>query len=234
MTIGATASYTRGGSSAATWDTGTITAPSDGDLVYIYIHSNGASGFTIDAAGSTWETAILNAAAASEGAYHAIYWKVAGASEPTSYSGTGASAEYRSITKVTAGGGTGWEIDASLSQSRTTSKFTSMISEAQNGATVSSNSISFITSGKDRRGGTALAYTTADNSYTGVVGNRLYQNTAGAHRVFAPGQTISVDVTITPVDASDNIFSTHVSFIESGGSPASIIPQITQQYYRNN
>ena len=218
MAIGTTLNYQRGSTNGTTWDTGTITAPSEGDLVYIYINYNDNVSITvaIDAAGSAWNT-VLNEALADESAWHCLFWKVAGASEPTSYSGTGKNVEYRVITKVTSGGGIGWLIDSPVNVVRTSGTSTSMVCEAPNGETVANNSISFVTGTKDRREATPANIDTADNSYIGATGNVAHQYTVAAHRVFATGETIAFDVTCTPTGDADNTVSTHISFIEGSG-----------------
>lgn len=210
---GATASGTTGPA-----DTGAhgITINS-GDLVTVYVGINGTGSLTPDDAG--WNT-VIDEIPAGETARHALYWRVAGASEPSNYSWTmGTSAEWRTIIKVFPGSNP--TIDAAINSHIQTSAATKLLCGAYDGQIISDGAVAVIFGGKDNRF-TAEAYTLADHSYVSVLGNRLDQYSAGAHRIYVTGETGSGDIQIDVADLNDNrddfTYSCHMSFVEGSSS----------------
>jgi hypothetical protein len=203
----------------------------EGDLVVCYVHTNDTGSPSPDQAG--WTTA-LDEVPTSETARQALYWRVAGGSEPTSYTWTISNAFWHCFIGVFTSD-TDAEVDlAATSAITSTNTWTDVRCEAGSGRSVAANAVSFVFGGKDRRGSTE-AYTTADNSYTGAAGNVEDQVTAGAYRIWTTGGTDSI-ITIDVADADDGqadyVYSIHASFVEGGGG-GGIIPQAKYHYQHN-
>ena len=221
----ATFTYTDGATNdgnSGTASTGThgITINS-GDLVVAYVHSNAVAAITPNDSG--WTEAIDERADASETAQHALYWKVAG-SEPTSYTWSVSSSQWRVVLKVFTAASTP-EVDAAATteywSTPTTDK---LIMSAIDGEVISDDAVSIVCGGKDNRKSPNEAYTTANNSFVSAVGETTTQITACAHRIFGTGETFSGNVTVETSDGSDSktdkVYSAHISFVEGGGGPS--------------
>jgi len=194
-----------------------------GDLVVAYANVNGPQTVSIDSGGASW-TEALNATVGGETARHALWWKVADGSEPSSYSITlGASDSSRLVVKVFRPGSGTPEVDAAVNApARTGSAYRDMVCNAVDGEIISNDAVSVVFGGKDRRVSGGETYTVADNSYTGAVGNVSDQMAAGAHRIYTTGTTFSGDVRIETADGNDGgndaVYSVHISFVEGASS----------------
>jgi len=188
-----------------------------GDLVVAYVHANGGSqGITDDGGGTTFNNPInTDPDSVGETAWHALYWKIAGGSEPAAYTWTlDNSNNWRVVLKVFRPTGGTPVVDLAAIEHLGTSGSTSMVCEAPNGRSISAGALSIVTGGKDGRTGPDL--TAADESYVDVSGNHTNQATGIAHRIFSSAATLNT-VILTPTGGSDFIYSTHISFLPGGG-----------------
>jgi hypothetical protein len=215
---------------------GTVTlagAPSSGELVVAYVNTDVAEAITASG-GASWTTAVdetppASGSAPEETARHALFWKIAGASEPSSYTFSWtSSAEWRAIVQVYSSA-TAAEIDLAASSVRGQTQPTSMLCTAINGRTVAANSLSIVAGGKDRRNVvTPELYTSADNSFGNVDGDTGDQYTAMASRIFVAGGLQSYNVDIDVADSNDGgadyNYNIHISFVESSGGTTIIVP----------
>ncbi len=192
----------------------------NGDLVVVYINSNSTTALSHSGGEGTAFTKAVDEQPSGETARQALYWKVAGGSEPTSYTFSGGSAAWRIIIKVF-DGGSGVEVDAAAVSDITSGNYASIACGAYDGQVIADDALAVVFGGKDNRS-SSENYTTANNSYTGVIGNTATQAAAGAHRLYTTGETGSGNVTINTADTGDGmldkIFSIHMSFVESGSS----------------
>lgn len=199
---------------------------SAGDLVVAYINRNDDLPVENDAGGSAW-TEAGDKNPAGETARHALFWKIAGASEPASYSWSlNGNDLYQVILKVFSSD-TDAVVDspAVLTDSHAGAGF--MVVEAIDGAVISDGAVSLVFGGKDNRdpSGTWL---TADNGYIGVLGQSASQDTAGAHRIYTTGVTFSGSVVLDgTATRSDNAYSAHISFVESTGGGGGTAQDVT-------
>lgn len=205
----------------------------EGDIVVAYVNHNSDSGSIVDAGSNGW-TNPVNEIPTSETARHSLWWKEAGASEPSSYSWTITSSQWKVLIKVfRPGTGNEYVIDAAAVSDITVADTTTLVCSAVNGETVADDSVSVVFGGKDNRyGGAEESYTTADNSYVSPIGTNHDQASGGAHRFFTTGTTINFDVTINTADGdnlSDVTYSVHISFKEQSTSGSSI--PVIQAYY---
>jgi hypothetical protein len=213
---------TAGGNSAAP-STGVhgITI-NDGDLVVVYINVNSTTSITHGGSEGTAFTSAVDETPSGETARQALFWKVAGGSEPTSYTFASGNAQWRVCIKVF-DGGTGVEVDAAAATGAAASNQQYLECVACNGETVADSSLSIVAGGKDNRATNGEAYTTADNSYVSAIGNVDDQMAGMAHRFFSTGETISFNMDIGTADGTDGrndkAYSCHISFVESGGGP---------------
>lgn len=225
----------------ATEDNGNSTSASvthgltinSGDLVVAYLNVNGPETITADDAG--WTEAI-NETPSGETAQHALYWREAGGSEPASYSWSlGGSNFWRAQVRVYRGSA-GPSVDSAAVSAESSGNNQQVVCNAIDGATISDDAVSIVFGGKDNRDPTPEAYTTADNSFTEVLGNKPDQIAAGAHRIFTTGTTFSGSVTIQTADGNDGrsdiTYSVHISFVEGGGGGGLSIP-VAMRHYRN-
>ena len=214
-------SYTGGANLYGDSSSGTIThglTINEGDLVVAYVNSNNTGAVAVDAGGALFLD-VLNENVAGQTCRQAVFWKVANGSEPSSYRFTfGGSAEYQIIIKVFTSS-TDAEVDAAANSAVDATDSQDMVIEAIDGEVISDNAVSIVFAGKDNRG-TGGTWATADNSYTGVLGDTDEADAAGAHRIYTTGTTFSGSVTITDPgpSASDKTYSAHISFVESGAS----------------
>lgn len=191
---------------------------SEGDLVYIYVNRNDDASISLPTGGTTFIEA-LQETPPSETAKHAVFWKIAGASEPSSYSiGLGSSSLYQAHVRVYSSAE-----DAEVDAAATSDVFTGtadLVVTAVNGESISNDALSIIAAGKDNSA--TVNYTGANNSYVNALGSGDGRFTGTAHRIFTTGETFSQNVTFTddaePV--TDVSYSIHISFVESAGTPA--------------
>lgn len=225
MAWGYTGGATNGGTATSASITHGLTINS-GDLVVAYINCNNTGAISNDAGGAAW-TNPINEVPSTETSRHAFFWKVAGSSEPATYTWTlPASTQYRVIVKVFTSA-TDAVQDTAAVTTKDASPVSNLVCEATNGITVADDSLSVVFGGKDNRN-PADAYTTANNSYTGVVGDAADQSAGGAHRIFTTGQSLPAAVTISgAVDDNDFTYSVHMSFVEStaGGTTVNLTGQ---------
>ena len=214
-------SYTGGARSGGDSGTGSIThglTINEGDLVVAYVNSNDVGAVSADAGGAVFNEA-LDETPSGQTARHALYWKIAGASEPSSYGFTfGDSAQYQILVKVFTSV-TSAAIDATANAVVDASSSQNMVIEAIDSEVISDNALSIIFAGKDNRGAGGT-WASADNSYTGVIGQTDDQDAVGAHRIYTTGETFSGSVTITDPgpSANDRTYSVHISFVERSRS----------------
>lgn len=196
-----------------------------GDLVVAYVHSN--SDGTAISPDQSWDEEIGDVVPTGETCRHAIYWKIAG-SEPSSYSWTVGSAQWRVCIKVfTTGGGVPVKESSYVSDTGSAANNIN-VENLSNVDPVSNNSLSVIGGGQDNRG-IAEAYTQATSPFGNVIGDKSDQSTAMAHNVYATGTSIPTSVTFSPTDSSDGLgdpsYGIHVSFVFQAGGPT--LPELT-------
>lgn len=188
-----------------------------GDLVVAYVNSNSTDSVSPDAdAGGTWTTRI-NETPSGETCRQGLFSKIANASEPSSYSVTVGNANWELIVKVFRPSAGTPTVDAAATSAITPNNVHPIPINAIDGAVISDGAVSIVFGGKDNRSGTNTSFSTADNSYVGVIGNTEFQEAAGAHRIYTTGQTFSGQVTIDAASNSqtDKCYSVHISFVES-------------------
>lgn len=218
----ASSSGFNGGDATSTSATVTLTtAPAAGDLVVAWINRNTDVGINNDAGGAAW-TQEKNEGVTSETARIALFWKVAGASEPSTYTFTFASGDdYYQMCVMTFSSTTDAQKVLVSGQSRQTSG-ANMFCGAANGTTVNSGELSIIGCGMDNRSASGADYTVADNGFT-PIGEPDNQATALAYKIHSSGETLG-DVTITGTSPSDATYSIHIVFEEGAAGPSLSIP----------
>ncbi len=203
--------------------TGTITSPSNGDLVVFNINSNvdSASPFAPSINqddGATWYELHNWDLDPDHTAYFVTAWKVANGSEPTSYSFACNNDYWRVIWYVFSAAAIP-EVDTAINWVRDTALHDDLKCEAYDNQTINDNVVGVVFGGKDTRVSSS-AYTTATQSYTGVFGNRSDQLSAGAYRIYTTGhQSPAIgDIIIDgATNKSGNTYSHHVTFREAAG-----------------
>jgi hypothetical protein len=215
MAFASTGDNTAGGSGTSASITHSLTI-NDGDLVVFMVHSNHNSTVpSVDAGGATWTTALAEKPT-SETCHHALAWKVAGGSEPSSYSWSVGNADWRVIIKVFSAAAAA-VVDTAINSHRQASANDHFNCGAPDGEAASEDAVSIVTGGKDNRGSGSA--TTVDNGFTGGVGSHSNQSFSAAHKIWTGGGSADIGVTtISGSTLSDNCFSMHISFIESGGA----------------
>ena len=217
-------SYTGGAS-----NTGTSAAPgtgvhgitiNSGDLVVVYVNVNdGATAITHGGSEGTAFTIAGDESVTGETARQAMAWKVAGASEPTSYTFASGNAEWRVLIKVFSSA-TDAEVDATVATSVSAVSQQDLRCDAIDGQVISDNAVSIVACGKDFRS-TEEAYTTSELSYGDVLGGTAGQISGMAHRIYTTGETFSGLVSIDTADGQDGrndvTYSIHMSWVESSG-----------------
>ncbi len=225
--VGSAASLPAGGSTNADITHGLTI--SEGDRVVIYLNIDADVTITPD---QTWDTSSEDVVT-GQSAKQAIFTKLAGASEPSTYGfDLSASTQSGTIIKVFSSA-TDTEIDAAINWHVQLANSNDLVCGAADGEVISDNAVSVIFGGKDG-GATAEDYTTADNSYTGVTGGAGGHITGAAHRIYTTGTTFSGDITLETADSDDGrldkVYSGHVSFIETAGGSSSALPLINAYY----
>ncbi len=217
-------SGTAGGTGTSASITHGLTIAS-GDLVCFFLNSNSSSAASVDAdAGATWTTALAEQQGTSS-AYNVTAWKVANASEPSSYSFTCANAQWRVILLVFSASSSAVIDSAANSVMTASGGYIYMRGEAITGRTISNNAVSVLFYGKDTRKTTGSEdYTTSsDANYTIGPNSQLDQTSASAYRIYgaSDGETYSGRVDLDVADLNDGqgdqVYSVHLSFLESGG-----------------
>ncbi len=223
MAFGYTGDAISGGNSAAPSITHgqTINA---GDLVGVYVNSNSTTALSADAGGNVFNEAF-DEIPSGETARHAFFWKIAGASEPSSYSFTSGSSQWQVLAKVFTSA-TDAVIDLAAATDKNAGNSSNMLCGAPIGRIIAPNALSFVGGGKDTRNANAYAFDSADESYVSSIGTTEDEATCLAHRFYTAGDTGAI-VTITPTTAaaSDSTYSFHMSFVESSVG-SGIVPRI--------
>lgn len=208
---------------SSTIDTGvhgiSITA---GDLVVAYIVSNDNTAIgPTGTIGAAWTESWDENPDAIESAYHAFYWKVAGGSEPTSYTWEPAGSNHWCVTMKVfdTAADVGAVVDVlSARVFSSVDTITDVDCEATNGETVAADSVSIAMGGKDNR--TDANYGTADNSFVSCIGSSTNMYNAMSHKIRVSSETMNFDVDMDRTsggDVTDYCFSGHVSFVEDSG-----------------
>lgn len=169
-------------------------------------------------------TQILQFTPTGETARVALFKKVAGGSEPATYStGLNASSAWQAHVRVYTVDQP-LNINAAANSDTGTNGVADLIAGAVDGETISDGALSLLIAGKDNSG--TVNYTGADNSYGNVIGDGNGRQTASAHRIYTTGETFSGNVTFTDdaTPSPDFTYSMHVSFVE--GAPARSITDI--------
>ena len=194
-----------------------------GDLVVVYVNSN-TTGGVVPVAGGEAFTEAFDELFTDKSASLALYWKVAGGSEPGAYTFTHTNAEWRVVIKVFTSA-TDAVVDAVASTAISVGNTVTLVCDAPSGVTVAANAVSIVVGAKDNRANDE-AYTVADQSYVSTVGNKATQAAAMAHRIWTTGGT-DATVTLETADGNDfnseTTFSGHISFVESGGGASTTI-----------
>ena len=203
-----------------------------GDLVVVYIHANdSATAITHGGGEGTAFTIAGDETPAGETARQAIAWKVAGGSEPTSYTFASGNAEWRVLIKVFTSA-TDAEVDAAVATSITVANTVDLRCDAIDGQVISNDAVSIIACGKDFRS-TEEAYTQGEDLHGDVIGGTSGQISAMAHRIYTTGETFVGGVTIDTADGNDGrndvTYSIHMSWVESS-AVQSPVPVILQQH----
>ena len=210
-------------------------APSSGELVVMYMTMN-SSGPTItaDSGGATW-TEALNAVPTGKSAQHALWWKIANASESATMSSSWSGNVQWTCTVRVFSSIDDAVVDAAINTADFSTSSTDLTLNAADGEVISDDALSLIFGGKDGRAGDE-AYTTADNSYTGVLGNVDHQATGSAYRIYTTGTTFSGNVVLETADSNDGLnesaFSAHISFTDPGETGGGISVPVAYMHLR--
>lgn len=196
------------------------------DLVVVYCNANATNAMSIDAGGGTW-TEAADETPSGETAHHALYWKVANGSEPSTYTVNHGSATAQIICKVFRGSAAP-SVDAAANTDISTSEGNqnNLYCTALKSQVISANAVSLIFGGKDNRVAGADIYSIVDISYVSAIGDVADQATGGAHRIYTTGKTFgAAEFPIIQADdnndnMSDLTYSVHISFIESAAGGA--------------
>ena len=204
-----------GGSSTAS--SGTLSsAPSSGDLVVFYVNRNDSINISLPTGGSTWTELDQQTPPTGETASHAVFWKIAGASEPTSYSAAlNATDTYHTILRVFSSSS-----DAAVdvwSHSVTTTSVSDIICDAIDGDVISDDAVSIVFGGKDRNASGGNFNSATPTDYIGELGSFEGRFTASAYKIYTTGTTFSgsVDISSAGSPTPDKTYSYHVAFVES-------------------
>ena len=204
-----------GGSSTAS--SGTLSsAPSSGDLVVFYVNRNDSINISLPTGGSTWTELDQQTPPTGETASHAVFWKIAGASEPTSYSAAlNATDTYHTILRVFSSSS-----DAAVdvwSHSVTTTSVSDIICDAIDGDVISDDAVSIVFGGKDRSASGGNFNSATPTDYIGELGSFEGRFTASAYKIYTTGTTFSgsVDISSAGSPTPDKTYNYHVAFVES-------------------
>lgn len=217
----ATITYTGGARAGGTSTSASVThgqTINSGDLVVAYVNSNSTDAISADAGGVSF-TEEVDETPAGDTARHAFYWKIAGASEPSSYSFTVGSAQWQVIVKVFAADDTIVE-DAAAVSSRYATLSQSIVIDAIDGETISDGAVSIVAGGHDNRTPSIFFDDATPTDYVGELGKADDQSAGMAHKIYTTGATFSGNVDIAPNNFSNNdsTHNVHMSFVEFTGS----------------
>jgi len=187
----------------------------DGDLITVYINRNDSVAIAT-LAGFT--EALQETPPTGETASQAVFWKIAGASEPSTYSfDLTSSSNYRVIIKQfrpTSGAlvklaGAGGYSAPSVSDA---------VCAASNSRDVETGDLSIVFSGKDR-GYSGETYNAVDGGFTDIVGAGDTMIAVSAHKLHTSNETLS-DITFSSVQqgSADSTYSVHIAFAEGAAA----------------
>jgi hypothetical protein len=217
---------------------GTSAAPStgvhgitinSGDLVCIYINSNSTTSVTHGGGEGTAFTSAVNEIPSGETARSAFFWKVAGGSEPTSYTFASGNAQWQCILKVFTSASAA-VVDAAANTVKGVTDRSTLETEAADGEVISDNALSVIVGAKDSRwDAPADLYNTVDNSYVSCIGTTDTQKSAMAHRIYTTGTTFSGNIILRTSDGNDGgtnepTYGVHISFLEGATNTDILVP----------
>ena len=226
-------SYVGGANNAGNGSSATIThglTISSGNLVVAYVNRNDSIAISNDAGGSAWTEAMQETPPSGETASHALFWKIAGASEPSSYSWTlNGTDDYHVIVKVFSSS-TDAVVDAAANTTKRNVSESDVVITAADGEVISDDAVSIVFGGKDRSQATINYDTATPTDYVGELGSTAGRVTASAHKIYTTGTTFSGNITLSPSagsPAADFTYSVHISFVEStaGGTTVNLTGQ---------
>lgn len=224
-------SYVGGARNSNTSSTASVThglTISKGDLVVAYINRNDSIAISNDAGGSAWTEAMQETPPTGETCSHALFWKIAGVSEPATYTWSLNGSDSHQVLLKVFSSARDAVVDAAAATSVTTVNSSLLTISAIDGQIISDNAVSLVFGGKDRDSSAGL-WGSATDSYTDEIGNLEGRYTGGAHRIYTAGQTFSGDVTMQAAGGSsyDKTYSVHISFVESS-APSSVTGAISK------
>jgi len=189
-----------------------------GDLIVAYVNRNSTSSVSADADGATWTEAV-NETPSGETGIQALYWKIAGGSEPSSYGFTFGSSDHYQVLLKHFRGSADPEVDAAGVGDKYNANVDDIVVNAIAGEVISDDAVSIVAGGFDNRGGAGYNYGTVNNSFVSVIGDENNQASAMAHRIYTTGVTFSGNVTIDDAGSSlsDLPYGVHISFVEASG-----------------
>lgn len=194
-----------------------------GDLIVITLNVNGPQTITpVQGTGAPWSTAYNANAPSPETAQEAIFYKNANSAEPATFECTLGATDNWNMTVQVLRNTNPWAF-TSVSSGIVLTANAALNCSAADGVTMAANSVGIICGGKDNRTGSFQVFDTADQSFTGVVGNAQNQVHGSAHRIFAAGLTLIGNVNLSgQANVGDPTYSLYATFTE-----ASALPQIT-------
>ena len=206
-------------------------APSSGDLVIIYINRNDSTAISTPTGGTAFQTDVTQETPPSgETASHTVFWKVAGGSEPTTYSAAlNSSSAWQAIVRVFSSA-TDAEFDSFVHSVEATS-VDEMICDAIDGDVIPDDALSIIFAGKDNSSGGESYDSATPTDYIGEIGDSEGRYSAGAYKIYTTGTTFSGDVTISPTAtlSADPTYNYHIIFTESASVTAALTEDITDE-----
>ena len=178
-----------------------------GDLIVAFVHINNTTVITPD---QSWDAELFdeNPDPGTETARCAMYWKVATASEPATYTWTAGTVLSGVTLKVFRPSGGTLQVDLAALKALNASSINNIRSTAQNGRTAATDAVSIVAGGKDNRTNANDPVTgVTGTGYTGAIGNGQHQITGMAHKIGGGAEPAQVDITGT--DTAD-ISYTHI------------------------
>lgn len=195
---------------------------SEGDLLVVHVNRNDEKLISSTSGGTSWNEAIQVMPPPTETASQAVYWKVAGASEPASYSFelnvlSGSEDEYAiTIHQFSVTGGTP-QIELAATSNHNATSSPDLVVQAHAGRVNPAGSLSIVAAGKDREQA-AQTWTAVSEGFLGIQGSGDGRSTATAYKIHSAEETINNDVVFTSSGAtgSDATYSIHLSFSIAG------------------
>ena len=188
----------------------------DGDLVVILISSNSNTAMSDD---SGEFTEAVDETIQTDTGRMAVYWKIADATEATSYTFTAANTQWQVIIKVFSADNP-IILDSALFSEGSGANERWFVISASAGRTVATGAVSIIGAAIDDRDVEDAAYSVTADSYVSGVGTNASEAAAMAHRIWGAGGD-DVATTLKTVSGDDGMpfaeQSFHISFVESGG-----------------